>query len=99
MKELILIASLLSSPLTFSGIFGKKTDPILRVLLSGDIVKVEKGETSTEPILKQTGLNIHCDSVATLINYAEELKNQKMSSKNKKALILELFTDPPLASN
>lgn len=96
MKELILIASLLGSNLAYSGLFSKNTDPVLRVLDTGDIVKITPVKKSKDVEIRTTGLNIHSDSVADLIEYVEEMKSKKLTKRKKTALILELFTDPPL---
>ena len=93
MKEMILILSLLGSNVAYSGIFGKKTEPVLRVLKNGQIVKVIKTKKSIQSI-EPTGLNVHADSVAELIKYAEGMKNKKLSKRKKKALLISLLAEP-----
>ncbi len=90
---MILLFSLLGSPLAHSSLFGKKTEPVLKILNSGEIVKtsVEKSD-----LVEHTGLNIHTASVAALMGYVEEMNEQKISKRKKKKLVLELLTDPPL---
>ncbi len=91
---MILILSLLGSNIAYSGLFGKKTEPVLRVLRNGQIVKVIKARKTIQSI-EPTGLNVHADSVAELIKYAEEMtKGKKLSKRKKKNLIISLLAEP-----